>query len=223
MNSDAIQQRMLVAIQPNHGVAPPAKWQQRKSAQTRQSLVQAGVDCLVEGGYSNLTTAAVAERCEVSRGAMHHHFATRMDLVSAVVEEVIYERMRCFLADYFEALETRGDASMIEVATEKHWFSVHSREYAAYLELAVASRTDTELAACFLPSARRYDEVWTREMIEAFPQWAERWEALKLASDFVLAAHLGLLVHEPIFNQSDRIDKIQDLIMDTVMKLYGET
>lgn len=222
MISDQIQRRMLSAIHPGHEAEPPAKWQQRKSQLTRQKLVEAGIACLVENGYGGLTTAAVADRCGVSRGAMHHHFATRMELVCAVVEHVIYERMRRFLSDYFDALESRSDVSMIEVATEMHWFSVHSREYAAYLELAIASRTDPELAEYFLPAARRYDEVWTREMIEAFPQWKDDWNALKLASDFVLSAHMGLLVHEPIFAQEDRIEAIQALIMESVRNLYGE-
>ncbi|MBU6266484.1 MAG: TetR/AcrR family transcriptional regulator [Sphingomonadales bacterium] len=220
MTVEDLQDRMLSALMPDHKSAPPARWQQRKSAQTRLRLVEAGVDCLVEGGYAALTTAAVAERCAVSRGAMHHHFATRMELVAAVVEHVFYQRMRRFLADYFAALAERGEELLIEVACEAHWLSVQTREYAAYLELAVAARVDAELATLFDPAARQYDEVWSREMIEAFPQWQSHWDDLKLASDFTQATHMGLLLHRTAFGAGERLERVQRLSTRVVRGLY---
>ncbi|MDE2404868.1 MAG: TetR/AcrR family transcriptional regulator [Sphingomonadales bacterium] len=220
MNADNLQDRMLSAIMPEHNAEPPARWQQRKSAQTRQRLVEAGVDCLVEGGYSGLTTAAVAERCAVSRGAMHHHFPTRLELVAAVVEHVFYQRMRRFLDDYFAALKERGEELMIEIACEAHWQSVQTREYAAYLELLVAARSDAELAALFQPAARQYDEVWTREMIEAFPQWERHWQDLKLASDFTQVLHMGLLLHRTPFADEARREQVRQMGNRVVRGLY---
>lgn len=215
-----LKNRMLSAISPEHEAPPPERWQQRKSAQTRQRLIEAGIDCLVEGGYARLTTAAVSERCGVSRGAMHHHFPTRQDLVSTVVEFVVYQRMRAFLEDYFALLRESGEESMVEVATQAHWRSVQSREYAAYLELNMAARTDADLAAVFLPAARRYDEVWTSEMIEAFPQWREQWEALKLASDFTNAMHMGLLLHLPILGDGARVQRMLEFSAESVKALH---
>lgn len=220
MSSETLQDRLLSALLPEHGTPPPARWQQRKSGQTRQRLIEAAIGCLVEQGYAGLTTAAVAEQCGVSRGAMHHHFATRMDLVGAVVEQVFYQRMRSFLADYFAALAERGEESLIEVACDAHWRSVQTREYAAYLELAVSARTDPELHEHFTPAARRYDDVWTREMIEAFPQWREQWERMKLASDFVLAMHMGLLLHRPVFGEGARLERLRTFATAAVRELY---
>ncbi|MCB2059839.1 MAG: TetR/AcrR family transcriptional regulator [Novosphingobium sp.] len=223
MNAQAIQLRMLKAMHPEHGAAPPEKWQQRKSAQTRQKLVAGGIDCLVEGGYSSLTTAAVAERCGVSRGAMHHHFPTRMELVAAVVDHVFYRHMALFLEDYFAALSERGEQLLFEVACEAHWRSVHRREYTAYLELAVAARTDVELATHFEPVSRRFDEVWTKEMIEAFPQWEAHWDVMKLASDLASSVHLGMLLQEPVFGNSDRMEQLRSFVIDAVRRLYQQT
>jgi AcrR family transcriptional regulator len=220
VSTDALQERILSAMRPAHLARPPARWQQRKSAQTRQRLIDAGVDCLIERGYAGLTTAAVAERCQVSRGAMHHHFSTRMELVSAVVEHVFYERMRRFLDDYFAALSERGDELLVEIACDAHWLSVQTREYAAYLELAVAARTDAELAELFTPNSRRYDEIWIAEMIEAFPQWARHWEAFKLASDFTLAVHMGMLLHRPVFGDGERLELLRRLATRVVQELY---
>lgn len=220
MAGSTMQKRMLAAMRPAAlGDGEPVRWQQRKSAQTRLKMLEAAVDCLVEDGYQGLTTAKVAERAQVSRGAMHHHFATRMDLVAAVVEHVFYQRMRLFLDDYIAAMAQSRDALLIDLATEAHWRSVQSREYAAYLELAVAARTDAELHAAFEPAALRYDEVWTAEMIESFPQWQDQWRAMKLGSDFAIAVHSGLLMHRPVFGP-ERIEQVLKLTIATVRGLY---
>ena len=215
-----MQKRMLSAMRPSGLGEEPARWQQQKSARTRQRLVEAAIDCLVEGGYSRLTTLAVAERTRVSRGAMHHHFPTRMDLVAAVVEHVFYGRMRLFLEDYLSSLASGSEAEMLEIAAAAHWRSVHTREYAAYLELAVASRTDQELDQFFGPVARRYDEVWIAEMIESFPQWRDQWEQMKLASDLVSVMHMGLLLQQPIYGEA-RARRLHTLTEDVLRLIYA--
>lgn len=220
MAGSTMQKRMLAAMRPTLlGEQEPVRWQQRKSAQTRLKMLEAAVDCLVEGGYQGLTTAQVAERAQVSRGAMHHHFATRMDLVAAVVEHVFYQRMRLFLDDYIAAMAQSRGALLIDLATEAHWRSVQTREYAAYLELAVAARTDAELNAAFAPAARRYDEVWIAEMIESFPQWKDQWEAMKLGSDFAIAVHSGLLLQRTVMGP-ERIEKVLKLTIASIRGLY---
>lgn len=215
----AIRNRVLSVLQPGHGAEPPAKWQQRKSAKMRERLVSAAVDCLVRDGYPGLTTAAVATSSGVSRGAMHHHFQTRMELVAAVVDHVVYHRMRTFLADYFDAIEGRSSEPLIELACEAHWRSVQTADYAAWLELVVAARTDAELAAIFHPAARRVDEVWISEMIEAFPQWQDHWDLLKLANDFTNAMHMGMLLHAPDWT-AERIERLRAFAARTMQELY---
>lgn len=222
MAGTTMQKRMLAALRPiDAGAGEPVRWQQRKAAQTRLKMVEAGVDALVEGGYAGLTTAQVAERSQVSRGAMHHHFATRIELVAAVVEHVFYQRMRLFLDDYLATMGQHRDVPLIDLATEAHWRSVLTREYAAYLELAVAARTDAELNAAFEPAARRFDEVWTAEMIESFPQWRDQWDAMKLGNDFAIAVHSGLLVQRPVFGP-ERVERVLALTMKAIRGLYRE-
>lgn len=213
--------RMLDAMLPSGQGKEPARWQQQKSARTRLRLIEAAIDCLVEGGYSRLTTQAVAERTKASRGSIHHHFPTRVELVAAVVEQVFYERMRLFLDDYLAAIAGGSEADVVTVAAAAHWRSVQTRQYAAYLELAVAARTDRELDAFFAPAVRRYDEVWTGEMIESFPQWRDRWERMKLASDFVNVLHMGLLLQQPVFGDA-RIERVQTLADGVLRQIYAD-
>lgn len=220
MTGSKTKTRVLDALQLPREGAKPARWQQRKSANTRMRIIEAAIDCLVENGYAGLTTQAVVERTGVSRGAMHHHFPTLMALVGAVVEHVFYERMRLFLEDYLAEMKDAAESERLEIATAAHWRSVQTREYAAYLELAVAARTDRELDQFFGPVARRFDEVWIAEMIEAFPHWRDQWEQMKLASDFVNVVHMGLLLQQPVFGDA-RTRRTQRLSDEVLRQVYA--
>lgn len=66
--------------------------QQDRSRATRQALLTAAVECLVEYGWSGSTVAVVAGRAGVSRGAAQHHFPTREALMTAAIEHVTQAR-----------------------------------------------------------------------------------------------------------------------------------
>ena len=51
--------------------------QAERSAATREALLDATIDCLVEEGYASITTSRVSERAGLSRGAHLHHFHER--------------------------------------------------------------------------------------------------------------------------------------------------
>jgi AcrR family transcriptional regulator len=216
-----VEQRLRQALLPSQDPEPAARWQQRKSAQTRERILEAGIDCLVADGYAGLTTNAVAARAGMSRGTMHHHFATRADLVEGLTEYAFYQRMRGFLNDYAAAMGDGREARLVEIAADAHWRTVQGREYAAYLELAIAARTDSELERHFTPAAQRYDSVWLAEMMASFPHWEEHWQAMKLANDFTLAAHMGLLLHRPVFGDGERLEAVRRLMTSVIVSLFA--
>lgn len=217
MIEQKMRNRVLTEIWPRHSAAEPEKWQQRKSDSMRARLIEAAIDCLVEKGYSGLSTVEVAERCAVSRGAMHHHFPTRMDMVMALTERIFYLRMHIFLDNYFAAVSSDDPDASIVLGTQLHWQSVKTREYSAYLHLLIAARTDGELEQCFIPAAKRFDDIWNREMTQAFPLWEKQKGALQLVSDFALTAHMGLMLNEPVLSDSKRVEAICNAIISTVL------
>lgn len=190
----------LRRIRPGGGPEDHARWQQRKSLQTREDMLEAAIDGLVEFGYAGLSINDVVRRTGVSRGAVHHHFPSRSALVAGLIEHVFYHRMRQFLDDFLARLKQPepGDdpESPHRLAMDLHWRSVQSREYAAFLRLSVAARSDEVLAEIFEPAARLYDEVWIEEMRHAFPQWRGAEDAMQLASDIALVIHTGMLIQQ---------------------------
>jgi AcrR family transcriptional regulator len=83
-----------------------------RSAATRQMIVQAARELVVEHGYDGVSTGQVLERAGVSRGGLYHHFSGKHDLMRAVLEAVERDftvRLAAAVSgapDPFAALET---------------------------------------------------------------------------------------------------------------------
>lgn len=215
---ESIREILLEKVKPTCLAGEGAGWQQQKSDQTRVRLFEAAIACLVEGGYTGLSINHVCTRSGISRGALHHHFAEKMHLVEALTEYLFYRRMERFITGYCEVLDSGDD--FVPRATELHWKSMQTREYAAYVEIANAARTDRQLAEIFIPLSERFDRAWHEEMVRAFPQWRERLEKLQLVSDFVMSAHLGLLLNRELFGSKQRVRQVYDLITETVVRVH---
>ena len=199
---DEISLRVLAQLEPDGLDAEGQSWQQRKSVQTRVTILEAAIDCLQKHGYGRTTTQLIAEMAGISRGAMLHHYATKQDLIASVIDYTVYKRMEQFL----EGIRALKDSARIDemAGIAISWRSMMGREFAAYLELAIAARTDPDLAAIFLPKAYRYDQNELAEIIRAFPEWADDPEGYALAMDYVNATLEGLVINRDIWAQADQ-------------------
>jgi TetR/AcrR family transcriptional repressor of nem operon len=58
---------------------------------TREELLKAGLELLLEGGYDHAGTSAILERADVPRGSFYHHFEDKKSFALAVAQ-YYYER-----------------------------------------------------------------------------------------------------------------------------------
>lgn len=82
--------------------------------QTRTKIVEAAWALLGEVGYERTTVAAVLDRAGLSKGAFYHHFASKSDLLDAVLAEVteqILAPIRRLVAD--EDLSAIGKLNLL--------------------------------------------------------------------------------------------------------------
>jgi AcrR family transcriptional regulator len=79
---------------------------------TRERIVQAARELVIEYGYDGVSTGQVLQSAGVSRGGLYHHFAGKQELMAAVLEAVerdFTDRLAAAVADApdpFAALET---------------------------------------------------------------------------------------------------------------------
>lgn len=123
--------------------------QQERSRATRQRLLEATVDCLVDHGWSGATTTVIAERAGVSRGAQLHHYPTRAALVLAAVTHLAERRAQEIRT---EAAALDGDrAERLDQVVGMLAAAFTGPLFAAALEVWVAARTDPELRDALVP------------------------------------------------------------------------
>jgi AcrR family transcriptional regulator len=114
-------------------------WQAQKSAATRRQIINAAIDCLVKLGYARTTTTRIAEAAGLSRGAMLHHFPTKLDIVRAAVAELHAKRLKAFRRAIEGVPETgRG---RVRAAVDAYWQHARHPIFVAFFELSVAART----------------------------------------------------------------------------------
>jgi AcrR family transcriptional regulator len=125
--------------------------QPERSAATRQALLDSTIDCLVELGYQRSTTAEIAERAGLSRGAHQHHFQTRATLFGAAAG-ALAERGRRDLEQLVDELP--DGAARTRAALDGCWELFSGALFQAVLELSVQARTDPELGVSLDPAQR---------------------------------------------------------------------
>ena len=207
----------LAELEPEGLAAIGQGWQQRKSAQTRIAILEAAVDCLEKYGYASTTTQLIAQTAEISRGAMLHHYATKQDLIAALIDYTFYKRMEGFIA----RIKGLTDEQRVHehAGMELYWQSLLTREFNAFLELSMASRTDAELRAIFLPKARRYDRIEREAVLGAFPEWQDKMDLHQLAMDFTIASMEGLLLNRDVWDDRERRVRLRQFISKVILML----
>lgn len=149
------------------GLAASARRTQgQRRAQTRQRLLDATIDSLVEVGYAATTTRAVSARAGVSTGAQTHHFPHRMDLIAAAVEYLADQRQAA-LHRAAQRIPKAGDRR-IAAGLDLIWRDFTSPLFVVMAKLWVAAADDPDLYGCLVPVERRLARAIravTREMM----------------------------------------------------------
>ena len=146
-------------------------WQQTKSELTRTSILDAAVDCFFELGYRNTTTEHVSKAAAVSRGALLHHFPTRLDLIKATVLHLNRKRLEMFVER--ETSVQRGAVySRVEEGIDAYWEQLNTPVFVVFMELKMAARTDKDLETVLLPALDDFQEAWAENTRKIFPDLA---------------------------------------------------
>jgi AcrR family transcriptional regulator len=135
--------------------------QEERSALTRARLIEATLDCLMEHGWTRTTTADIADRAGVSRGALTHHFESKEELVGQSVEHLLADATRAIgeLAG-----SVRDGPLDFDVFLDRLWEMFSGRLFYVTLEHVTEARHNTNLKARLVPVVRDFhralDEIW---------------------------------------------------------------
>ena len=156
------------------------KWQAVKSSLTRDRIVIATLECIVEFGYESTTMAKIAEMAKVSQGSMQYHFPAKMDAIKAAINYLHAKR----LTDHQRDLEDiPAGVDPMAHAIEVYWHHLSEGHYVAYQDLVIAARTDAELASVLRPAYQRFVKAWRRDALNMIPELSGKREQFELICD----------------------------------------
>jgi AcrR family transcriptional regulator len=193
-----------------------AGWQAQKSASTRLQIVEAALRCFVELGYARTTTTVIAEKAGLSRGAMLHHFPSKLDIVRAAVEHLHAKRLKAFRKSIDRLAR---DDSRARKSLEAYWEHVRHPMYVAFLELWVAARTDPELAAILAPAQESFEREWYSTAVDLFPEWRDSGENFDVALDLVHYVMDGMAVSFPAHDHTDQEKRLLNYLEQQMHEL----
>lgn len=128
---------------------------QQRAETTRRRLLDATVEALVECGYAGTSTQEVCRRANVSRGTLLHHFPTREVLLVAAMDHVLHDRVAGFVA----ARQAEGGVKGIRDLVERMWEQWQGPALIAWLELAVAARTNPAIKEPMQQTMLQFDDA----------------------------------------------------------------
>jgi AcrR family transcriptional regulator len=183
--------------------------QQERTAETRALLVDVTIECLAELGYAGTTAHEIAERAGLSRGAQLHHFGAKSELLVATLEHLFEQRVTEFRHGMRAIAPGEEPAS---AAIRLLWRILSGTTGHAYLELALAARTDPELGDKMRELTARLDAEVERIFDELFESTPESEAAFDLAWTAVFALLEGLAIERIVRPVEPRIERTVDLL-----------
>jgi len=177
------------AAQPRSAPKPRAarrRTQEERSASTRERLLDATIESLVEVGYAGTSTTAVCARAGLSRGAQLHHYPTKADLVIGAVGHLAKRRAAELVAE----LPRSGSADeRLSRALDAIWASFSGALFSAALE----PRIRAAMVSGYLNTFR--DSVFSLShcidnYVPGILNWAEMYDIA------------GLIAPRPLFAES---------------------
>lgn len=180
-------------------------WQAQKSAATQKQVLEAAISCFVDLGYSGTTTTKIAERANLSRGAMLHHFPSKRAVVTAAIDYLHAKRLKAF-RKAIGSIPPGKDR--LRTALIAYWKHVTHPMFVAFHELKVTARTDPELSAILEPAQEAFKQEWYRTGRDVFPEWQDDPKLFDVAMDVTQCFLDGMAI-----NQFDRNSDQQVSIM----------
>ncbi len=205
-----------VTTQDNASSARDARRHQtKKSIATRNSILDATIQCFLELGYHRTTTTEIAKRANVTRGAVQYYFPTTPDVLRASIDHMIDQ----WIETYAEELRKMpAQEKRLQGGVDIYWRFVQNPLFVAWQELQAASRTDPELREIVKDAGKRYDERRLELGREVYGEVASIDDpGFAVARDLLRVALEGLSVAE--FGHDK--DKRQEAVVSLLKRIMG--
>lgn len=184
--------------------------QQQRRDETRRALLDAAVESLIEVGFARTTTLEVQRRANASRGALLHHFPSKIELLVAAVDHLAEMRARELKALAAQLPDERAGRARTDAVIELLWQCFSGTFFQVAMELRTAARTDPELRPVLITAERALRERIGMQAKALFGKDVAEHPGLERALDFTLQFMIGAAMTSVLHDDP----RLRDLIDD---------
>lgn len=181
--------------------------EQDRAVTTRQEILASAEHIFFEKGAAATTLEQIAEKANVTRGAVYYHFRNKNDLLEHMLDSAILPALDAYRAELAETAEPNFEqlrkASIAVVLT-----IVRSPEMTRRLSIALLKCEYTDEFAYLIEKQTRYHDETRDLMISYFTRMKN--DGIRLAKSPALMAeallffHMGMIIQ--FFKHPDRLD-----------------
>jgi AcrR family transcriptional regulator len=146
--------------------------QEERTASARANLIDAAINLICDKGFAHTTMADIAAAANFTRGAIHHHFQNRVDLVRAIINDV--ERR---VIESFSAAAGKPNVPIeqrIDILINGLYEVSQSAAYVAAIDIWFTTRSQPELRDAAMQSVSRYSkhfrDSWQQTFGDEIPE-----------------------------------------------------
>jgi AcrR family transcriptional regulator len=162
----------------------PTERTRARLAAARETIVEAAMAQLAEGGYASASVVAVARRAGVATGSVYRHFPSKSDLFAEV-----FRRASQAEVDLLRGMTARGEPVVQRLAAWVEAFARRALAEPVRAYALIAEPVDPAVEAEQLVFRRAYADLFAGALREG----AARGELPALDADLVAAAIVGAL------------------------------
>jgi AcrR family transcriptional regulator len=158
-------------------------------------------------GYAHTTTQQIADEAGLTRGAIQHHFNSRVELFGAILT-----RVEELWTKPFDVLENMPDADIetkFDILLDQLLLVAKSSEYRATIEICLNGRSDPDLQRHIYSITRNSTLVFKRSWYRAFAPAVPK-NILDEARNIVATVAQGLIITGAFSEHPERFPKGAD-------------
>lgn len=189
-----------------------------RRAETRRKLLDAAVTSLVENGFAGTTVDTIASAAGVTRGALNHHFDSKIELMLAAagrVTEIFADRLT-------SRIERLAGPDPYESALRSLWEAIYREPmFVARLELLLGARSQAEIVGKIKAEHLRGHLMVHQLLSDAFERSGSSLSLSQEVLDLALATLRGLALEMIVRQDADFADRQLRLLADAVRGLLS--
>ncbi len=183
--------------------------QQQRRDETRRALLDAAVESLIEVGFARTTTLEVQRRADASRGALLHHFPSKIDLLVAAVDHLAEMRARELKSLAAQLPDERAGRARTDAVIDLLWQCFSGTFFQVAMELRTAARTDSELRPVLITAERALRDRILLQAKALFGKDVSEHPGLERALDFTLQFMIGAAMTS-VLHEDPRLRELID-------------